>query len=269
MKCSRGAGLCRSPSSVNGFAQTSHTLVVSPTVVFEVASPLVDRSARTVVTKLLNDLESLPLEYIADGLVRPAEIRAAASAHAAGAEYSLVDPYVPRLDAALEALRPLATRMYIHFPLAEIVWTIAQEGPTIFAEQPLRESRLRSMLAADRAVSASISVAEFFPVKLRRDLELYQIAEPEAGCDQLGRWIYTSPQRCPALRLDYEVYHQIRRNTSDPGHLQDFEDFSHVCCLPYVDACTLDRRMVSYVRQVTKHWGPMTTAARLTVIWLR
>jgi len=144
--------------------------------------------------------------------------------------------------------------MYLNFPLAEIVWTIAKDAPTVFAEQPGRERGLRAMLAADRAVSASISVADFFPVKLGRDLASYRIPEPESGCDQLGRWIYASPNRCPALRLDYEVYHQIRRNITDPGHLQDFEDLGHVRCIPYVDAATLDRRMAAYVQQVTKGW---------------
>lgn len=233
----------------------SHTLVVSPTVVFEVAAPLVSPSARTVVTRLLNDLESLPLEYIADGLSLPAEIRAAINAQRSGTEYSPIDPYVGRLDAGLEALGPLPTRMYLNFPLAEIVWTIAQDAPTVFAEKPERERRLRAMLTADRAVSASISVAEFFPVKLGRDLASYRIPVPEYGCDQLGRWIYASPNRCPALRLDYEVYHQICRNITDPGYLQDFEDFGHVRCIPYVDAATLDRRMAAYVQQVTKGWS--------------
>lgn len=72
--------------------------------------------------------------------------------------------------------------------------------------------------------------------------------------DTLAEWIWDRPARCPALRLDYEVYHQIRRNVTDRGYLQDFEDFAHVKCVPYVDRATLDRRMAGYVRQVSREW---------------
>ncbi len=110
------------------------------------------------------------------------------------------------------------------------------------------------MLTDDRRVAAPISVRRFFGVKLLRDLRLYRIPEPPAGVDALAEWIYQTPSRCPALRLDYDVYHQIRGNIGDRGQLQDFENLANVKCLPYVDLATLDHRMGEYVRQVTREW---------------
>ena len=51
----------RGPCSVGEFRALllagDHQVVLSPTVVFEVAAPIVEPSSATVVTQLLNDLE--------------------------------------------------------------------------------------------------------------------------------------------------------------------------------------------------------------------
>ena len=70
----------------------------------------------------------------------------------------------------------------------------------------------------------------------------------------LADWIYMSPARCPGLRLQYEVFHQIRANLGDNFNLSDFGDSAHVLCLPYVDIATLDRRMIAYVNQASRGW---------------
>jgi hypothetical protein len=61
--------------------------------------------------------------------------------------------------------------------------------------------------------------------------------------------------RCPALRLGYEVFHKIVRNLTDSIPDSDIPDFSHISCIPYVDAITLDKRMRGYVAQVDQSIG--------------
>src|SRR5262249_50311650 len=158
------------------------------------------------------------------GFIAPKELREAIDAFTHNREYLSVEPYVPRFDEVLAVFGPPPTRMYLNFPLAEIVWTIAQEAPSVFEEKPERLRRLRQMLANDRKVAASISVEKFFGTKLGRDLQLYGIQEPPGGVTALADWIYETPRRCPAVQLDYEVYHRIRTNIGDVGQLQDFED---------------------------------------------
>lgn len=98
------------------------------------------------------------------------------------------------------------------------------------------------------------TVAKHFPEKLRRDMKLYQISHPQGGLDNFAKWIYETPTRCPAVRLSYEVFHQLRRNIGDQPSANDFGDFAHVQCVPYVDLITLDRRMSDYVRRATQGW---------------
>ena len=92
---------------------------------------------RSSVTRVLNDLEALPIEHIADGFIAPIEIREAIAALSAGREYQPTDPYVERLDRALEALGPLLT--FLDRPS---VWIRSQHGSgRIAADVQLIDSR--------------------------------------------------------------------------------------------------------------------------------
>ena len=48
-----------------------HELVLTPTVVFELSAPITASSPATIVTRLLNNLESLPLVYLGFWRLRP------------------------------------------------------------------------------------------------------------------------------------------------------------------------------------------------------
>ena len=54
-----------------------HQLVLTQTVVFELSAPIVQPATPTVVTRLLNELESIPLVYLNDGQLMPGELREA------------------------------------------------------------------------------------------------------------------------------------------------------------------------------------------------
>jgi len=59
------------------------------------------------------------------------------------------------------------------------------------------------------------------------------------------------PWRCPSQRLSYELYHSLRMNRGDRPKPSDFGDLYHLHCLPYVDLATADRRMRTYMKQVS------------------
>lgn len=231
-----------------------HEVAISPTVVFEIAAPLVEPSSGTVVTRRLNDLESLPLAYLADGQIPPQELASAITSFSEGQEYVAINPYVIRLDAAIPTSGPAPTGVYLKHGLAETVFTIWQEAPELFRWPKDWVDRLQAVMTADRTLPTTPSVASHFREKLRRELQLYGIAEPPSGIQEFADWIYESPARCPGLRLGYEVYHHLRRNAGDRPTASDFGDFAHVCCLPYVDLITLDRRMADYVRRSARGW---------------
>ena len=231
-------------------------VAVSPTVVFELAAPLVRGSGRTVVSRRLNRLEELPLTYLVDWRIRELEVREAIEALESKRPYIDVDPTVPRLDAAMDVTGGrVGTHIYLNFPLSEIVLTIWQETPDVLRERLDLQERLRALLSDDRALPRLPSLLAHFRTKLRRDFSTYELADPSCGVEQLADWIFEVPSRCPGTRLSYEVYHHIRNNLGDPGFTQDFGDFSHLECLPYVDIATLDRRIVDYVGRASRSTG--------------
>ena len=233
-----------------------HQLAVSPTLVFEIAAPLVAPATSTIVMRRLNDLESLPLVYLADSQIPRRELLSAIQSFSERREYAPIDPYVQRFDAAIPISGGTPTAIYLQHGLAETVFTIWQVAPEAFRKGEARIDELRVLLRADRSLSTSPSLARHFREKLRRDLRLYQLAEPADGVDALADWIYQRPDRCPGTRLAYEVYHHLRKNLGDQPEASDFGDFAHIRCAPYVDLMTLDGRMADYVRRARQRWCP-------------
>jgi hypothetical protein len=228
-----------------------HQIAITPTLVFELAAPLSASSTETSVMRRLIDLESLPTAYLADGQIARRELFSAIQAFDDCREYVPVDPYVERFDAAIPLYGPAPTALHLHHGLPETVLTIWQERPELF-RAPIEQ--FRALIEADRKVSRAPSLAMHFREKLRRDLSLYGLSGPRGGVNALADWIYECPDRCPGTRLNYEVYHHLRRNVGDQPEASDFGDFAHVRCTPYVDLVTLDRRMADYVRRSGQGW---------------
>lgn len=245
-RCSPGLAEVRDRLCAKG-----HQLAVSPTLVFELAAPLSASSTETNVMRRLIDLESLPTAYLADGQIARRELLSAIQAFRDRREYVPINPYVERFDAAIPLSGPAPTAIYLEHGLPETVLTIWQEAPEVF-RNPI--DQLRALIGADRKLSRPPSLAMHFREKLRRDLPLYGLSEPPGGVDALADWIYECPDRCPGTRLNYEVYHHLRKNVGDQPEASDFGDFAHVRCTPYVDLMTLDRRMADYVRRSGQGW---------------
>jgi hypothetical protein len=83
---------------------------------------------------------------------------------------------------------------------------------------------------------------------VRKHLIRCRIPLPIGGLRDFARWIRNNPTRCPGWRIFYETYLEFCTNVDDEVEAGDVRDFSHVGCLPYVDAITLDRRMAGYCR---------------------
>ena len=88
---------------------------------------------------------------------------------------------------------------------------------------------------------------------IERNVILYKLDWSNMVISDIADWIYENPNRCPAVRLGYEVWHKIVKNKTDSLKDSDMEDYQHLSCLPYVDFMTLDKRMHSYVSQVLEN----------------
>lgn len=232
---------------------SGHFLVLSASVVFELGAPLVHPRAKSNVMSLLNRIERTPHRYINEACIAPLEYQECIRAFSAGeAACRLIDPFVQRFDEAVVIDRAPATRGFLKHGLAETVFTLWTEDPGIFRSLRTQGAQLRQSVLADRRISSPPTRARSLRTTVDRDLRLYRLAPPPQGTEVMADWILEDPTRCPSATLMHALYHAIRRNTTDGVEVSTMADLLHTRSLPYVDAMTLDRRIVSYVRQVSR-----------------
>jgi hypothetical protein len=232
-----------------------HKLAVSYYTIQELAAPLLHSLAKTNVMKLLDELSQLPLTYVhAD--IRGLELAEALRAFLSKDEYKGISPYVDRFDKALHLKADPATRHFLHYSLAEIVWELHAHGELkgLEAYAPM----MRKLIASDRAMKNKPSLKANFVKVIERQLVHDGLSCPKESVPNFAYWVNATPARCPSIQLCHEVWHQIVKNNTDRLVESDMEDYQHVICLPYVDLMTLDKRMRAYVsqaaRRLRKEW---------------
>src|SRR3989338_4275216 len=227
-----------------------HALVLSMSNVREVSAPLVDPAATTNVMRLLNEVEEAPIRYIREGTLVRDELKKALDAFSHSREYQSVFPFVDRYDQTFE-LEPLPTRLLLHHGLAETIFTLWGADRNTLRPSAGHAEHLRKQFAAERGMKNRKSLAENFVDAVERHLNFHRLPLPTRGVRPFAEWIYEDPARCPSYRLSYEVYHAVLNNIGDVPKDGYIPDFAHLQCTPYVDLITLDRRMITYVQQVS------------------
>jgi hypothetical protein len=114
---------------------------------------------------------------------------------------------------------------------------------------------MRALFTSDRGLKTPPSLKAHFPTVIERQLKSCKIVSTGVSLKSFADWVFINPNRCPSLRLGFEVWHQLGKNKTDPLEDSDMEDYQHVLCLPYVDLMTLDRRMHNYVSQAATRMG--------------
>lgn len=235
--------------------ESDHELIFSLNNIMECCAPLLQPGSRTNVMNTLNRLESMPHQYIAEAKIPAMELEEAASAFLNNREYNFIDPFVSRFDHVVAQFEKPATDNYIHYGLAHTVYELWNEDPSLIDRYPKQSVRLRDILKSDRIRKDHKNHEANFPNSVNRNLRLYNITFPPERIVDFSAWIYENPNRCPATRLGYEVFHKLLKNVTDSGELSDISDFAHVNCVPYVDTITLDNRMRGYVTQSDQSLG--------------
>jgi hypothetical protein len=232
--------------------QRDHKLTVSFHTISEISVPIVKATSKTNVMALLNRLEKIPLTFIRsdiDGL----ELKEALDAYSTNREYRGIHAFVDRVDQTVDLHARPPTGVFINYSLAETVWDLyshgALEGLENYANQ------MRQIVAADRRLDKPPTLKANFAKMIERNLGLYKLPWSGVVLSDFANWVYENPNRCPAIRLGYEVWHKIVKNKTDPLEDSDMEDYQHLTCLPYVDLITLDRRMHGYVSQASASLG--------------
>ena len=241
---------CRASVFQKYLSDGGHQLVLSSYTIFEIAAPLLQPSVHGNVMTLLNQLEKVPIVYVHPDLLG-LELKEGLHAFSTNCEYQPVSPFVKRFDQTLGLSAQPATSQFCSYSLSGIVWDLytagSLKGLNTFAKP------MRAFIAADRNLERPPSLESHFAKVIERSLRDDRLFCSDAKT--FAKWIYNNPQRCPGIRLSYEVWHQIVRNRTDGLQDSDMEDHQHLICLPYVDRLTLDRRMHGYVSQAAKKMG--------------
>lgn len=206
------------------------------------------------VRRQLQMIEALPICYLREAPVVAQEILASIEAFSRNVEPSPVDPYVRRWDYTFSYPGPSAAEIFVGYRLDEIVYELLRRDPKLFEPYRFYGEKLREQFAAERGLptGAKKSPTANFPDSVRKHGLQWGVQFGSTDVNALGSWVYRRPLRCPGLRLSYDVYHEISANVGDKPKDSDIPDVSHFYPLPYVDAATIDRRMMSYFRAVVR-----------------
>ncbi len=227
-------------------------LVFSLSNILECCTPLSMTNGQTSVMRTLCKLEALPHVFLAEAKIHRDEIISAIRSFSAAEDYRSIVPYVDRFDQVLSPFQPPATFINLKYGLAETVFDVWQAKPDLFSGDSKYSQILAASRQSDRGRPDFLRHDRNFSEYVRRTLIQFSISFPDKEIAALANWIWDTTTRCPSMRLGYEVYHQILRNTSDAQAESDIGDLTHVGCIPYVDAITLDRRMRGYISQADK-----------------
>jgi hypothetical protein len=136
----------------------------------------------------------------------------------------------------------------VNYHLVDQVLPLVMNNPDLFRNLQRRAFSLQLAVDEDRnAPNAVRRNRARFEGGVRRLLRKCRIQERHY-IREFARWIRNDPRRCPGWRIFHETYLEFCSNIGDRVDEGDIRDFSHVACLPYVDAITLDRRMAGYCR---------------------
>lgn len=240
---------CSASDLKNKLINKGHKLAISLFNAFEISAPLLQMEAKTNVMRSLNCIESMPICFIAEAKIERLELSEALDAFTQGREYRQISPFVSRFDETITIDGPPATQLCLNLSMAEAVFMLWAEDPSLFNRSLNYEEPFKRLFASERSLPKAPKLRANFIKMIERSSRRLSLEIPSQDLKPLAEWIYDVPTRCPTLRLGYEVFHNIVKNIGDIPKQGDILDLAHVDCIPYVDLITLDRRMCAYVKQ--------------------
>ncbi len=231
------------------------TLVLGNAPILQFVAPLVRDKDFPRMRSLLQQLETLPVEYLADGRIPQVEIEAAITAYRENREPERLAPFGSRWDDTWFWPRQPLTRMLVNMPLEKFIFAAFSEDPSLLALSPAI-ARMRSSFANYRSSRGS-TVEELrvnFAQTIWRKITdwhsngMWTMPITQQESLKVGYWIHDRISRCPSLRFSYECYFELMKNKTDIPKDDDLTDFIYVGAVPYVDFVTLDKRMLHYAR---------------------
>lgn len=222
------------------------SLVFTFTNIRELVAPVASDGDFLRARRWLQELEDFPHKYIAEPSIDDQELAEAAKAFASGNEYKPINPYVPRFD---YTFRSAIKEQMVNYRLHDIVWDMWKVAPDVFRQPARHGDMLRAVFAGDRRLSNAkrkARLGENLAAVITRYVEQWRLKFPKQDVPALAKWVYDMPDRCPGVRLRYETFHALVNNLGDIPLDSDLLDLAQLTAIPYVEAATVDRRMLHY-----------------------
>jgi hypothetical protein len=241
-----------------------HYLVLSFQTLMELSWPALRKDETLEVRRDLNRLDQLPTVFVNDGAIAYQEYQEAARAFREHREWAVsgVEPICNRLCDAIDpqgrsyVLRVGGMRIpLLNVGTAETMLEMWRRDRDTFSVHRRRYAEWMRMMRRDRSIPQVPKLGDHFVVATRRNLELHGLRIPSDEIEELARWIYSSPPRCPGVRMGYETQHRLRRDRNTGLKPSDIIDIFRVHALPYVDFFVTDKRMMKYCREAAKEIG--------------
>jgi len=228
-----------------------HKIVITSIIILEISEPLIMKSTKTNVMRLLNEIEKIPHVFINTANITRLELLNAIDAYYKKNEYKDIYPFVRRFDQTLEKYGKPPTEILLDYSMSKIVWDLYNEDALDGFDK--YAVKLRTVFSDERNLQKKPSLKRIFINTIKKHLLLFKLTPSPKRVESFAEWIYKKPTRCPSIRLNYEVFHEMVKNIGDIPKDSDLEDLLHIQCLPYVDFMTVDRRFYAYVSQAAKN----------------
>jgi hypothetical protein len=229
-------------------------VILTLTNVMEFAEPLARKSDRFALRAQLQQVERLPIGYLCEVGIWPAELKEAAQAFSENRECFPVNPYVKRWDETLPAAGPTLVGMLVNQSLSDLVPMAFARRSVLRQAKEFWESRLKSGYERAKMLPCRTSKAgaEEFQAEIREGVTLHPVEVPPGVAGKLAKWVYDDPTRCPGYRLAYESLQEQKKNLTERFSWNDIFDRAHLLAVPYVDAVTMDSNTADLCRRVIR-----------------
>ena len=223
-------------------------IVLSSTNIEELSAPLSHSKENANIMSKLNRIEKMPIRFISESKISILEINEAVNAFNEEREYLQINPFVSRFDETLSVNGLPPTKAYINYGLAETVFDLWQAG---FDFKGLKDCapKFRRLFEIERSIVNEPNRNEEFIQVVDRTLKHRKIETPPQGLKSFAEWIYKEPERCPSLRIGYEVYHNMVKDRRSIPEDSTMDDLCYANYIPYVNFISFDRRMYHYIKQ--------------------
>ena len=228
-------------------------LVLTGTSVVEASASLLEAGRRTALQSLLRAVANVPVCYLKEIAIFVEELGGALVAFGRGKEPLKVDPYVARWS---DTLGISLGKSYSSQGILETVthlWRTAPEALRHFHryQEILAEDFADEPPAPELDVSFTEPSLQRFARYLERQLKLHGFAHSQSRTRAFASWVYSSPLRCPGLRLAFEVNQELLKQGGKAPADPTLRGLGHLHAIPYVDAITLLPPLLEYCQSIS------------------